>query len=125
MSISQHWKGKKMTDQEINVGIAEACGWTHIENRNSMAMGGHWFGYPPVNAIIGKKAPIPDFASDLNAMHEAEKVLPKVKITRYISELWGALCRGGDSDQCEIGIINATARQRAEAFLRTIGKWNE
>jgi hypothetical protein len=62
---------------------------------------------------------VPDYPNDLNAMHEAEKVLKNNKDQRgwesYIlaqDELLGS----GDK-------IHATAAQRAEAFLKIIGKW--
>ena len=57
----------------------------------------------------------PDYLNDLNAMHEAENdVLTTAQMTtmgQYLHQrlgmLWGF----------------ATASQRAEAFLRTIDKW--
>jgi hypothetical protein len=59
---------------------------------------------------------VPDYLNDLNAMHEAENSLTTSQMTtmsqylhRKIGVLWGF----------------ATAAQRAEAFLRTIGKWKE
>lgn len=70
---------------------------------------------------------------DLNAMHEAERVFIGPKE-------WGEYCdklrwvitqhienEGGPGSICGIVClemaVNATASQRAEAFLRTIGKW--
>ena len=54
-----------------------------------------------------------DYSGDLNACHEMEKSLPK-DLNTWVDYLeW----------------INyepdATAMQRAEAFLRTVGKWKE
>lgn len=59
---------------------------------------------------------LPDYLNDLNAMHEVEKILTRGQIEIYCEHLnpenygiwWG---------------INATAAQRAEAFLKTINKW--
>lgn len=73
-----------------------------------------------------------DFDSDLNAMHEAEKVFDDDPNNRvfYIGELWGVL---GLAEACYeqearpndfyFAVAHATAPQRAEAFLRTINKW--
>lgn len=72
-----------------------------------------------------KGAETPDYLNDLNAMHEAEKTLAPIKIRRYVGELWFTMCEDNVAGQMEIGTIHATARQRAEAFLRTIGKWEE
>ena len=64
---------------------------------------------------------VPDYLSDLNAMHEAEKTLSEVQGEEYVSHLgiqsW--------SDPHWFAVISATAAQRAEAFLKTIGKWRD
>ena len=67
---------------------------------------------------------VPDYLNDLNAMHKAEGVLKNGfgktnQVGRYIQEL----NRIGDRDK--INPMFATAAQRAEAFLRTTGKWVE
>ena len=61
-------------------------------------------------------ASVPDYLNDLNAMHDAEKVLTSQQIAPYVdllekmNEKWATPAF-------------ATAAQRAEAFLRAIGKW--
>lgn len=61
---------------------------------------------------------LPDYLNDLNAMHDAEKALG-LSYDRWTREL-RAICER--DRRC---IESATASQRAEAFLRTIGKWEE
>jgi hypothetical protein len=65
-----------------------------------------------------------DYCTDLNAMHEAEKVLNSSEEKMYFANLKEIV---GDliwyRDPCKN--YRATARQRAEAFLRTLGKWEE
>ena len=66
---------------------------------------------------------IPNFYQDLNAMHEAEKALTEKQRTgdhyaAMIADVTGC-------DDMLWGFIHATAQQRAEAFLRTVGKWVE
>ena len=56
-----------------------------------------------------------DYCNDLNAMHEAEKVFDCPEL--YEGNLIN-VCGGVQY------MWHATARQRAEAFLRTLGKWN-
>ena len=65
----------------------------------------------------------PDFVNDLNAMHEAEKSIPLVKLECY----WKHLVRICSHprlmlDGVEHGAvaIRATAAQRAEAFVLTM-----
>ena len=87
-----------MTNEQINIAIAEACGWAH--------------------AVVEPYA-FPDYCNDLNAMHEAEKLLISEvgNLAPYNKHLAHATCASGEPR------YHATARQRAEAFLRTIGKW--
>jgi hypothetical protein len=90
-----------MTNQKINEAIAKACGWEH----------------KPTNCGGA------DFCTDLNAMHEAEKVLAPSNWNRFSEKWWNYYHHLLDGDVHKI--IHATARQRAEAFLRTLGKWEE
>jgi len=64
---------------------------------------------------------LPDYLNDLNAMHEAVKSLPQNLKPRYFACLCavvsGAISLNGYSEATE-----ATAAQRAEAFLKTNNK---
>jgi hypothetical protein len=106
-----------MTDEQINAAIAEACGWAPDCDRGIC-----WDQYG--NAIITP----PNYCTDLNAMHEAEQHLwRKEWFMRYgyVDEL-GKLQNPHNWQRMEASdMLDATARQRAEAFLRTIGKWEE
>jgi len=94
-----------MTDDQINAAIAEACGWRKEEGFYV------WHG----NGIDRTCWELWDWCNDLNAMHEAEKMLTPTQIEDYIIEVM----------QFSHEPMLATARQRAEAFLRTLGKWEE
>lgn len=89
-----------MTDEQINERIAKACGWSDLVI---------------VNGMYGQ-TDIPNYCGDLNAMHEAEA-----------KQSWGTICKIDSYLKQMFGnvILRCTARQRAEAFLRTIGKWEE
>jgi len=79
----------------------------------------------------GKYTTLPDYLNDLNAMHEAEKSLFfKESLARKIfggylvSIVKGNLGQAyNPSKEDWINSQSATASQRAEAFLRTIGEW--
>ena len=103
--------------------IATACGWIYEPGNDA----GEWY-HEKVGE--GSLKIVPSYLTDLNAMHEAEKVLEdKIKthgdyaiVSDYNQELEQVCFRSakvGDG----IWIVHATAAQRAEAFLRTIGKW--
>jgi hypothetical protein len=121
-----------MTDQEINVAIAEACGWTSRVNADGDLTESHltrtwteWFG--PNNVV--DLSP-PNYCADLNAMHEAEVSIPSGKLGYYNAELSKIACKRTLSSAVKepdfiFMLLHATARQRAEAFLRTLGKWQD
>lgn len=99
-----------MNPEQQRIAIAEACGWKT--------------GYRDPEAWH----PLPDFLHDLNAMHDAEKVLTKANWGCYASELYritDANNHGISPNHHWLAVAFSTASQRAEAFLRTIGKWEE
>jgi hypothetical protein len=107
-----------MTNEQINFAIVEACGWTDI-SKYTQAVDG-WYGYEPEN---GPHSKIPDYCNDLNAMHEAEKVLTEHQWDEY-EKVLRLVCDGCSYyEGAGKELLHATAKQRAEAFLRTLGKW--
>ena len=105
-----------MTDEQINAAIAEACGWKAV-----CIDGGSGF-YKGFDNGAELRPDLPDYCSDLNAMHEAEKIVTSDCNLTYSSEL-ARITDAHYSDDPDF--FCATARQRAEAFLRTLGKWEE
>jgi len=106
-----------MNNEQINAAIAKACGWTDIIEHPE-------FGFMGVNPEThGFRTGIEYYCVDLNAMHEAEKFLKSWD--HYVNyHAWLGYCGGNKIVQLH-ECITATARQRAEAFLRTLGKWEE
>jgi hypothetical protein len=113
-----------MKAEQINIKIAEACGWKQH----------------PEDGIIGcwddnegfTKANIPNYYSDLNACHEAVmsislKEKPEWCPLEYTDNL--LIVVNLSATHCvERGSFkhtNATAPQRCEAFLKTLGLWEE
>jgi hypothetical protein len=119
-----------LNDNEIIISIAEGCGWTRD-------VAGQWLDpdrfYRPSGSLTYAQHSVefnsgglPDFLNDLNAMHEVEKTLSVMGLARYNFELHRIVVNQ-EGLTCEAAgwVTNATARQRAEAFLRTIGKWKD
>jgi len=108
---------KKMNKEKQRIAISEACGWALNAAKHSAGCL-DW-----INERTGETAySPPDYLNDLNAMHEAEKVLLSRDadiFERYLKEILEVVDLGGGYYLC------ATAAQRAEAFLRTIGKWED
>ena len=115
----------QMSPEAQRIAIAEACGWTWIEEDYT------YYGFTCVIPMKRKRwtppnggkptLDIPDYLNDLNAMHEAEKALTADQARAY------------DKEQQKIGfrerlagafwMWHLPANWKAEAFLRTIGKW--
>lgn len=102
------------------IKIAEACGWTFVNRVDKFP-----HGLPPEGRIHRYTIPLPDYLNDLNAMHEAEKVLnidQKLQYVEMLRSIKGPVSR----DRTPVTWIYAhlaTAAQRAEAFLRTLNLW--
>ena len=110
-----------MTDKEINHCIAELCGWTEIHDSGIWHNFKPW-GCPPEKPGQGGNSYnfLPDYCTDLNAMHEAEEMLSKAQWEDFVQHLANEWINVSDAWK---DVCHATARQRAEAFLRTLGKW--
>ena len=125
-----------MTNEDKSKAIAESCGWTKVgrslaglggfppagyENNPLPSSHGHsedWrirYGQAPGNQWF----PLPDYLKDLNAMHEAEKVLTFDQQTEYI----GWLARMNKDKYFNFGLAHMSASQRAEAFGKTLNLW--
>jgi len=117
-----------MTDQEINYVIAEFCGWVEYHpTPETISKGYPSYSYwtPPRDskqfAENWGKLELdypPDYCNDLNAMHEAEKMLNEKQEDIMNNTLWDIM----DGRKY---LWHSTASQRAEAFVRTIDKWKD
>ena len=105
-----------MTNEQINIAIAKACGWYEKDNESEIC----WTRDELTYCLHEDK--LPNYCNELNAMHEAEKTLNNITAAEYARILTSIAWQ---SDQPVYAPITATSRQRAEAFLKTIGKWEE
>ena len=112
------------------MAIAEACGWKMHDHPDCLAKKEGWVSRDwetwvmNPNGLLVFKHDMPDYLSDLNAMHEAEKVLSRG--AGYHQTGGFGLYKTALAEVCdEQHPIDATASQRAEAFLRTLGKWED
>jgi hypothetical protein len=106
-----------VTPEAQRIAIAEACGWKNVDAGSGRVWGvtTRHKGTPSEFDVC---VDVPNYPFDLNAMHEAEKVLNEKQDHIMNDTLWD-MCEGRKY------LWHATASQRAEAFLRTIGKWKE
>ena len=68
---------------------------------------------------------LPRYTTDLNACHEMEKGLTNEQLHSYVKVLRDIVERDELQGPGRSYICLATAAHRAEAFLRTIGKWKQ
>src|ERR1051325_9313746 len=113
-----------MSPEAQRIAIAEACG-----KHQYLGMIGYGYRCTACGDFYQKeKHRIPDYLSDLNAMHEAENVLTDEQQVIYAEWLCGVCGCGGRYVWVAKHVsteLHATAAQRAEAFLRTLGLWVE
>jgi hypothetical protein len=88
-----------MTNEQINEAIGQEIGWHYVD------------GWHHEDGRVG----LPDFSNDPKAMFEAERWLLNID-----PQSW-------DEYYCsfEKGLCCSTERQRAENFLKVLGKWKE
>lgn len=111
-----------MKIEEQRIEIAKFCGWTNVtvyadENQIDGFM-------PAPNTRFWQV--VPNYTDDLNAIHEAEKKIINTSTwDGYYRWLVCVMDEDSESDNgCQSNImIHASASQRCEALLRTIGKW--
>jgi hypothetical protein len=110
-----------MTIEAQNIAIAKILGWEFCEraptrNRKPLpwtiphVRHHHW-----TSGIWRKQGRLPSYTHDLNAMHEAEKMLLVSQWSAYTALLQATVYH----------CIHATAAQRAESFLKTMNLWEE
>lgn len=107
-----------MTDDEINKAMADAMGWRKEDGVYVWT----------ANGIDCTCDELWDWANDLNAMYLAERFLWCRDYTlrqRFIAKLAVMLNKSEWRKMEAVDMLDLTARERAEAFLRTLGKWEE
>lgn len=105
--------------------IAESCGWTDIQDPHFMsALMKTPVGRVPGGDSLGGFTSIPDYLGSLEAINSAVASLPYDRQPVYIHKLtFTVMMKEEGVSDFERHL--ATAPQRAEAYLRTIDKWEE
>lgn len=133
-----------MNPKEKNIKIAEACGWKKIEpitieymyRAGAMTSGTATWENEKGEPMLEEW--IPDFCNDLNAMHKAERSL-KIEGEGKYGDLLSQMIREkenlrwGDKPTKKFpfngwgyfSLAHLTASQKADAFLKTIGLYEE
>ena len=124
-----------MTNDEINIAIAEYRNWRNIKEIDYQPFGTDPYIDGPDQMLVGihpesdsdEYEAIPNYCNDLNEMHEAEKFLEgSINWNKY-TDILGKLRFYNPEIHCVRSfaniIVSAPAKERAKAFVKTIGKW--
>lgn len=114
-----------MTPEAQRIAIAEVCGLKRHSQSHGVLV--RWTEYYWLDRNGKEYLEEPDYPNDLNAMHEAEKVLTfDPQLDCQFHQYWNYLSALGPSGNVGRRILLcATASQRAEAFLKTLGLWKD
>ena len=111
-----------MTPEAQRIAIAEACGWkAHVDGL------GYYQGVHP--ALMGGRA-IPDYLNDRNAMHDAiiTKFVTIELQQKFAMQLRSLIKKAppfASRSWSDWDLIAASLPQLSEAFLCTLGLWEE
>ncbi len=105
-----------MTPESQRIAIAESCGWKRPPPHPSLKD-------DPNYVWSDQGSILPDYLNDLNAMHEAEKVLNRFEQRDGYWQHLSVITERGRTAPIYYLLATATASQRAEAFLKTLGLW--
>ena len=123
-----------MNQEKQRIAIAKACGWRPTERPST------WLSPSGAPTLMSK---MPDYLNSLDAMHEAylyardhyvgtlknspacdRQLVFGLKFSVELARIVKGNTELADS-VVDAHTINATAAQRAEAFLKTLGLWTE
>jgi hypothetical protein len=127
-----------MTPEQQRIAIAGACGWHSLKTTGCDGLPDLLWGSLVASGQTGLPTElVPDYLNDLNAMHEALNVfnnrapLPRTGWwARYFGNLETVINIPHSfmpqfDIEAAIKLSNATAKQKAEAFLKTLDIWTE
>jgi len=114
-----------MNKEAQRIAIARATGWSTWKG----LYGDYLMGMPPDGHPLAfdvglTGAEVPDYLTDLNAMHEAEKTLTDDQYANF-NNLLADMCERSQDGVYPTRMVSAIPIMRAEALLRAIGKWEE
>lgn len=120
-----------MKPDEINIAIAEICGWRIAERVAPEAKLEACMCWIRPGGNEWQEERLPDYHGDLNAMHEAEEHIKDwPKWVKMVAKVIAGVPESSKASGTTVSVANsillrATAAQRAEAFLRTLSLWKE
>lgn len=128
-----------MNPLDQRFAIAEANGYAWTEEAKQETSCASWQAYAESYGMEFIDDELPDYLNDLNAMHEVERNMTDLQKIQFTDILYNKVGRElldwtgcyypGELPTIDLMVIfetlHTSAAQRAEAYLRTIGKWKD
>jgi hypothetical protein len=119
MGLAKDHKLQRELDQQnrdsaINRAMAEVAGWKRHEKHTDPLIPEHLVAWTDGDRVLFREK-LPNYLTDLNAVHEVEKLLYAKHWFSYETNL---------EIVAPHRAIRATARQRCTAILKTLNRWN-
>lgn len=120
-----------MTTQQQRIAIAEFFGWEPQRMYDDLWKLGNEYAGAAGTPYCSQ---LPDYCNDLNAIAQAEAKLTAARHYTFRCRLWEITDCKNDTSFAHLMVnreehnrryVSATAAQRAEALLRTIGRWSD
>lgn len=114
-----------MSPKQQQIAIAKACNWKQVTWDNKPEE--IWEQITPFYCVSAESK-LPDYLNDLNAMHQAEKVLTQeqmIDYSRYVGKTITSHLPASRAAWMDFKLIHVTAAQKSKAFLQTLGLWTE
>ena len=115
-----------MSPEKQRIAIATACGLTNAKPaivRNVTHQGDD-----RTVGISSDSGWVPDYLNDLNAIAKARSILTpdqQIQFSFFVGKSVTRMLRVNQAEWMDFCLIDATAECQAEAFLRTLGLWEE
>ena len=107
-----------MNPNAQRIAIAESQGWTYEPNHDPMFPWRH-----RESKTVAYTTYLPDYLNDLNAMYEAEKSMTDIQQCQFCDFIFRIM--NSKDGVSEFDKVHSTAAQRCEAFLKTLGLWED
>lgn len=124
-----------MKSEAMRVAVAELCGWTKAEHcgEGVWHLKGRGFG---LLRDRPNSVDVPDYPNSLDAIRSAILTLSAVnhpdkdgfdwsERCEYLKQLEAIVFKATGKAECQFELVNATAEQQCEAFLRVKGRFVE
>jgi hypothetical protein len=112
-----------MSPKQQRIAVAKVFGWEPIAEDGPPYEDESWWRHPVQKTVCAESC-LPDYTTDLNAIHQVEQILSEDDYGVFTLHLIKVVERTTPIEYPHF-IVRATAAQRAEALLRALNLWED